>query len=93
MIMEGILRDVIHENTRLQSRVVDFELQKEKQVPAEKNATDTPIHRSITSVNKRKKAAPPCEPLTPIKSVEDSSSSRSITSKCVSMSKPKPTAT
>ena len=28
--MESILRDVIHENTRLQSRVVELELQKEQ---------------------------------------------------------------
>ena len=44
LIMEGIPRDVIHENTRLQSRVVDLELQKENPVSAEKNTTDTPIH-------------------------------------------------
>ena len=38
LFMEGILRDVIHENTRLQSRVVCLELQKENPSPAEKNA-------------------------------------------------------
>ena len=76
LIMEGILRDVIHENTKLQSHVVDLELQKENPSPAEKNTTDTPVYRSATPVHKRKKAAPPREPLAPIESIEDSSSSR-----------------
>ena len=39
LIMEVILHDVIHENTRLQSRVVDLELQKENPALAEKNTT------------------------------------------------------
>ena len=59
LIMEGILRDVIHENTRLQSRVVDLELQKENLVPTEKNTTDTLIHRNTTSLHKRKKVKNP----------------------------------
>ena len=90
LIIEGILHNVIHENTRLQSRVMDLELQKENPFLAEKNTIDTPVHRNITSLHKRKKVVPPREPLTPIESVEDSSSSRSITSKRVSVSKSKP---
>ena len=92
LFVEGILRDVIHENTRLQSRVVSLELQKENPSPAEKNVVDAhPHHRSPTPIHKKKKAALPREPLAPIKSAADSSSSLSVTSKRVSVSKQKPT--